>query len=488
MLKGWSRSSSFLVFAALFGSVLGSGSSPARAAEPTVLTGTIDGADYKIEVPPNWNGTLLLWSHGAIRPGFPNPASDAPPGAGPGGAAYLLNQGYALAGSSFSRTGWAVSDAEREDIALLDYFASAVAKPKRTIAWGASLGGSITAQLAEDHPDRFDGVLPVSGTLAGGGAHFNLRLDSPFVIKTLVAGGSEVPIVDITDPDMALAQFQQVLADAQATRVGRARLALSAAVGDLPGWNDPASASPAPDDYQAQELNQFKWLSADASASLIYLRWNLEQGAGGNFSSNVGIDYREQLERSPSRDEVYALYRLAGIDLEADLRTLANASRIDADSALMSYPDLSAPLSGQLKIPVLTLHTTGDGQVVVQSEAAYADTVRAAGKSRMLRQLFVNRAGHVTATAAELATALSVLVHGLDTGSWEDLDVVALNSAASVLGPALNTLISGVPQPVPMQPAFVEFSPAPYPRPWDARCAHSGRVAPVTGELGPICK
>jgi pimeloyl-ACP methyl ester carboxylesterase len=481
--KLW-RLGSVVGLVAVLGSLLGSG--PVNAADPTVLTGTIDGADYMIEVAPNWNGTLLLFSHGAVRPGAPNPARDAPTQAGASGAAYLLNQGYALAGSSFSRTGWAVADAEREDIALLDYFASAVAKPKRTIAWGVSLGGSITAQLAQDHPDRFDGALPVSGTLAGGGAWFNLLLDSPFVIKTLVAGGSDLPIIDITDPDAAVAQFQQVVADAQGTPQGRARLALAAAVGDLPGWNDPASAPPAPDDYQAQELNQFKWLNA--GTSLIYQRWNLEQHAAGNISSNTGIDYREQLERSPSRDEVYAMYQLAGVDLDADLKALANAPRIQADSALMTYPDLSIPLNGQLKIPVLTLHTTGDGTVVVQSETAYADSVRAAGESRLLRQLFVNRAGHVTATAAEFVTALSVLVHRLDTGSWEDQDVVALNSAAALLGPDLNTLIAGVPQPVPMQPAFLAFSPAPYPRPWDARCATGGAVAIITGELGPICK
>jgi len=77
-----------------------------------------------------------------------------PPMAGAGGAAYLLDKGYALVGSSFSRTGWAVADAQREDIALLDYFASAVGKPKRTIAWGTSLGGSITAQLAQNYPER----------------------------------------------------------------------------------------------------------------------------------------------------------------------------------------------------------------------------------------------------------------------------------------------------------------------------------------------
>ena len=49
------------------------------AADGTVtkLTGTFnDGATYLIEVPAGWNGTLLLYSHGYVVPGSPNPAVD----------------------------------------------------------------------------------------------------------------------------------------------------------------------------------------------------------------------------------------------------------------------------------------------------------------------------------------------------------------------------------------------------------------------------
>src|SRR4029077_9492438 len=45
---------------------------------PPPPTGTLpDGATYLIEVPPNWNGTLFLYSHGYVVPGAPNPAFDA---------------------------------------------------------------------------------------------------------------------------------------------------------------------------------------------------------------------------------------------------------------------------------------------------------------------------------------------------------------------------------------------------------------------------
>ena len=153
------RAASFAAVAGLVGSRLAM--RPAAAAEPRSLTGTIDGAAYRIEVPPNWNGTLLLFSHGAVRPGAPNPAVHTRPGTEP----WLLGQGYALAGSSFGRTGFAgaVESALHDNLALLDHFAATVGTPRRTIAWGQSLGGLHTALLVQKHPQRFDGAIVVSG-------------------------------------------------------------------------------------------------------------------------------------------------------------------------------------------------------------------------------------------------------------------------------------------------------------------------------------
>ena len=475
------RAVSFAAVAGLVGSRLAA--RPA-AAESRLLTGTLDGVEYKIEVPQPWNGTLLLYSHGAVRPGAPNPAMHARPGT----EAWLLGQGYALAGSAFGRTGWAgaVESALHDNLALLDHFAAAVGTPRRTIAWGLSLGGLHTALLVQQHPQRFDGALVSSGVVEGAVAFWNLRLDTPFLVKTLLPGATDLEIVHLSDPDAAVARAGQVLAGAQETPAGRARLALAAAVGDVPGWFDPTSPPPAPDDYLAQEAAQFRWLTTWTLGGLSYFRWETEQWAGGNVSWNTGVDYRRQLERSIARDEVYALYRLAGLDPEADLRALAAAPRIQADPPAAAALDAFV-FDGGLRVPVLTLHTTGDGIVPVQSVAAYARTVTAAGRAGLLRQAFVDRAGHNTITLAELLSALRMLVRRLDTGHWEGGDPADLNANAAALGPELNVLTLGVPQPTPAQPNFVDSQPAPFLRPWDARCLPGTPVAPVTGELGPVC-
>jgi len=106
---------------------------PVAEAEPTPgrLTGALpDGAEWVIDVPPAFNGTLLLYSHGLTFPGQDNPAVDAPD---PATAGALLDRGYALAGSSFG-TGFAVQEALRDQSELLEVFAGRVRPPTRTIA------------------------------------------------------------------------------------------------------------------------------------------------------------------------------------------------------------------------------------------------------------------------------------------------------------------------------------------------------------------
>jgi pimeloyl-ACP methyl ester carboxylesterase len=452
----------------------------AQAPEPSVLTGSIEGVAYKIEVPANWNGTLLLFSHGTVRPGMPNPARDTSDAAA---GSWLLNRGFALAGSATSRTGYALAEAFHDNLSLLDYFKTAVGIPKRTIAWGISQGGMISAGMAQKFPQRLDGALPICGFLAGAIAQENVHLDSAYVILTLLAPNSDLPIVNILDGDAALAQAQQIIADAQATPEGRARLALAAAVGNVPGWYDPTSPPPAADDYPAQEVAQFSWFKQTDLEYYLFYRAELEQRAGGNFSWNSGVDYRMQLERSIDRPEVYALYRAAGLSLENDLQLLASAPRIDADPGALQYLVDNVVFDGQLSIPVLTLHTMGDGRRVVGEEQAYAATVQAAGRSALLRQAYVNRGGHCTFTDAEELSAMLTLVHRLDMGQWAGEDALALNAQAAALGSDLNALTPTL----PTAPAFVNAQPAPFLRPFDARCVTNRSAAANPGELGPLC-
>jgi len=431
----------------------------------TTLPGSFsDGSTFLIQVPANWNGTLFLYSHGYVVPGDPNPAADV---GDPVTGAFMLASGYALAGSSYATTGWAIQQALPDQILVLNLFAKVFGQPKRTIAWGHSLGGIITAGLIQTYPSRFDAALPMCGVLSGGVATWNTGLDAAFSFATLLGQGSGLQVVNITDPLVNLEIAEEVLAAAQTTPQGQARIALGAALGNTPGWFTPLSPEPAATDYASQEFNQYLWDSEVDFPFVFAFRAELEARAGGNVSWTTGVDFRQQLALSSDRDEVVALYAAAGLSLEADLETLNNAARIAPDVPAVEYLIQNLIFNGQISIPVLTLHTKGDGLVVNENESAYLHVVDEAGNGNLLRRNFIDRAGHCAFTPAETIAAVGKLITRLDTGAWSE-DVNQLNAAAAALGPDFNIFANSSGTIVPTPPAYINFNPTPYLRPFDA--------------------
>jgi pimeloyl-ACP methyl ester carboxylesterase len=434
----------------------------------TTHTGTLpDGATFLIEVRANWNnGTLFLYSHGFVPPGSPNPPQDAAK-EDPVTHSFMLFSGFALAGSSYATTGWAIAEAIPDQIAVLNLFQQLVGTPSRTIAWGHSLGGMVTAGLIQRYPDRFEAALPMCGVLSGSVATWNTALDFGFAFKTLVAPGSGLQVVNIADPFANLLLAENAVAIARSTPQGRARLVLAVALADGPGWFVPTSPEPAPTDFATQETNQFLWASIVDVPFVFAARAELEFRAQGNPSSNTGVNYTSLLARSIDRNEVVALYQQAGLDLDTDLEALQDAVRISADPQALHYLETNIIFDGQIHIPVLTMHTKGDGLVLVQNESAYLNVVTEAGNSDFLRQTFVHRAGHCAFTPAETIAAVQSLLTRLNTGTWGPLDANALNAAASALGPGFNIF----PTPLgtaPTPPAYFDFTPSQFLRPFDA--------------------
>jgi pimeloyl-ACP methyl ester carboxylesterase len=426
---------------------------PALAAPPTCtnptvtcITGTADdGSTFKAEVPPDWNGTLLLYSHGYVPPFVPNPPAET---AGNRAVAdHLLAEDYALAGSSYASNGWAVEDALRDQIDLLDRFTERFGEPRRTIAWGHSMGGMISAGLVQRHPQRFDGALPFCGILGGAVGLWNQNLDLQYAIKTLLSAdpdpavsvpASQLDLVNITNWPANVALANAAVTAAQATPHGRARLALAAALFNLPDWHEFGTERPAREDYAERQRNQFRALQVQL-AFIFGFRADLEQRAGGNPSWNVGVDYVRMLARSGSRDLALALYRQTGLDLHRDLRLLARAPRVSAEPRATAYLIRNIVYDGGIRVPVLTVHTTADGLVVSPHEAAYRDAVRRAGRARLLEQLYVDRPGHCSFSDAETLAALDVLLERLDRGRW----------------------------PSDPDSTFVDYEPPPFLRPFD---------------------
>jgi pimeloyl-ACP methyl ester carboxylesterase len=432
-------------------------SASAAAAAPEVATGTLaDGTSYRIEVPADWNGTVALYSHGLAFPGDEIPVRAA---FDDSFGQHLLDEGIALAGSAFP-AGWAVEEALRDQRATLDELAARFGEPAEVIAYGDSLGGMISTALAEQFPGRIAGALSMCGVQAGAVGGWNHFLDSAFVFKTLLAPTGPLRVTGITDPVANLGAASEVFGSALGTPEGRARLALVAAVAQLPGGVSPSGPSTLPT-LTERFGARMEWLNAPYLPVTFAERGEMEARAGGNPSWNTGVDYAQLLKASQQRDDVRAMYKQAGLSLESDLKSLAKAPRVHPDAAAVRYLEHNVSFSGVLERPVFTIRNVSDGALPSSHDRAFADAVAARGDGELLRQSFVDRPGHCTFTTAESVIAFETVRHRVDTGTWPDTSPASLNAEAAALGPDLN---QGGGFPVP--PAFVTHHPLAFPRPF----------------------
>jgi len=103
---------------------------------------------------------------------------------------------------------------------------------------------------------------------------------------------------------------------------------------------------------------------------IFAFRADLEAKAGGNPSWNTGVNYARDLAKSADAREVRALYRSAGLSLGQDVRRLNDSQRISADPNAVAWLTRNIVFNGDISVPVLTMHTTGDGLVVPENEQA----------------------------------------------------------------------------------------------------------------------
>ena len=198
-----SRWLAILASAALVATVVVAAPANAAATGPTcdgktpvqTCSGTTsDGALYTMQVPSDWNGTALIYSHGYgfiidIPAGVPvvgGSKVDNSAYAGPDAASNdaLVKAGYAIMGSGFARQGWNIDSAVKTNVELVGVFKKQFPKVSKVIAWGKSGGAFITQSLAEKYPTLVDGIAlgcPVLGTVE---AELDMALDFLWGLKT----------------------------------------------------------------------------------------------------------------------------------------------------------------------------------------------------------------------------------------------------------------------------------------------------------------
>jgi len=274
------------------------------------------------------------------------------------------------------------------------------------------MGGLVTSDLVEKYPDRFSGGLTACASSGGAVGMMNMALDGAFAFVTLIAPDAGIALVH-TENDMDNGRrVQAALTVARESAQGRARIALAAVLGGLPGWTS-AAVRPTSPDGEAAEM-------AKAFAGGIFLpRADQEARAGGVFSWNDGVDYKVQLDKSGRRAMVEEVYKEAGLDLDSDIARLNAAPRIKADPKAVGYMIANFTPTGRITIPVLAMHTIGDGATSPSLAKGYAQIIRDAGHGDLISLTWNARAGHCSSSGPETIAGIDALIQRIETGKWD---------------------------------------------------------------------
>jgi len=426
------RNMALLLSVALIGAVLGFPTA-ATAADPTctaaaavtTCTGeTSDTAKYEVRVPDDFNGTLLLWSHGytyifkipaqvpllggAGQDLRPTIAPDAPDSMAMANA--LLNQGYALAGSGFATPGWNAESAVKTNVELLGIVKKKFPQIKRTVAWGPSLGGTITQRLAETNPKLIDAALPIQafnnldkviGSNGGYGTDaiwlFKMFFDPTIkgfgytpgaagaqeatgdFIKTLTAVSAIGANIAKSGADTWPATATLVPAQIKAAIPARSALLLIALLSGLPlrsSSYDGVTGTPidtssvAAASASTSASTGFSLAVQPALATIenivnvagfaYFARYDVEAQTGGkNFADNQNVDYAKKLSDEERATYNVALSGEAGID--AMLQVIAGfkaAAPLKGDADSIKKLQALDTMTGKINVPTIAFNNT----------------------------------------------------------------------------------------------------------------------------------
>src|SRR6195952_955378 len=123
--------------------------------------GMLDGAEYRIDIPADWNHSLVVYYHGyeELRGAY-HIAERPPPQVFP-----LFQRHYAIAQSRYSQAGWALQQGYPETEALRKYFVKAYGQPRETYVAGGSMGGALVMVTLELNPKPYLGGLDLCGAV-----------------------------------------------------------------------------------------------------------------------------------------------------------------------------------------------------------------------------------------------------------------------------------------------------------------------------------
>ena len=349
------------------------------------------GALYKILRPATWNGEAVFYAHGirdAVQPIALGETQDR------------FNEirdslgvrGYAVAYSSWAENGYAVKNGVQSTRQLRGLLADSYGQPSRAYLMGHSLGGLVVQTIAEQHPNGFDGALPMCAVLGGSAREVQYIGNVRAVFDALFPGALPGNAGGIPAPGLTPAQVQAAVLGAIFGRPdGQARLAVIANLEQtqLPGT--PGA----------------QWVESLVTALAFHARGvgDLTDRAHGHLPfDNANVQYTA-LPTMPA-----PLLPLVGL---VNLGVQRFEITPDAAKFLEKY---YLP-TGDLQMPTMTLHNRSDPTVPFFHETAFAVAVAAAGKGALLQQrTSATPYGHCRFDTNEALSAFDALAAWVEGG------------------------------------------------------------------------
>ncbi len=327
-------------------------------------TGTLEGAAWRIDVPADWNRTLVVYFHGySVEPvTLPQTAALYPP------LQDLVDRGYAVAQSAYAQTGWAVEQASADSERLRKHFVRLHGAPKRTLAMGMSMGGLLTVHALETQPKVYAGGLALCGVLAPADTlmqhQFAVRAAFDYYFPGLL--GPLTPVPPLFMPD------------------GRTTGRIDAALRSNPTAAAALRALQAgSDDDNLPGVIGFS----------TYVIGEMQRRAGGNPFDNRAFAYT-----GTGDDDALAV----------------GVVRYTADAKATRYLSRWYTPTGRLERPLVALHTSRDPLVPASMAWNYAQRLRETGREANLVTRIEPREGHCTMSQASVTSAFDDLVGWLD--------------------------------------------------------------------------
>ncbi len=345
--------------------------------------GTLDAVPYRIDIPANWNHSLVVFFHGysegpfTYRVSGPLTEQTEP----------MFNRGYAIVQSGYSAAGWALAEAYPETENLRQYFLrkygqQAIGKSAKkdgtieTYVAGGSMGGALVVAALELNPKPYTGGLNLCGSVGPTDLAFQRRFAWRAAFDFYFPG-----VLPSIDP---------VPLDFQETRALRKKA------------EDALHSNPA----AAAAMRSLTWLHTDheVAENMVYFTYvigDIQRRAHGNPFDNRNFLYSGSDGSSSATDNA----------LNDGVR------RYTGDPRAREYMLRHYTPTGRLYKPMIALQTTYDPRIPTRTLEVYKEQVMIAGFEQNLVQQFVHRDGHCTFTADEVGRTFDELVLWTHTGN-----------------------------------------------------------------------